>query len=171
MKKDNLLRVGKIVGLHGLDGKLKVYSFCESVDTLTKGGTIFVKTPGGRDETYRVNWAKPHKNIVLLSLKGVSTPETAEALVGSVLFIDRKFLPELEEDTYYWDELVGLDVVGLDGTLLGKLSAVMPTGSNDVYVVKDGKKETLVPAMVSVVKSVDLEKGVMTVELPEGLGD
>lgn len=169
MDKENLLRVGKVVGSHGLDGKLKVYSYCESVETFELGGFLLVRKNGGQDEIYKVNWAKPHKNIVLLSLKGVATPEAADDLVGSVLFIDRKHLPDLEEDTYYWDELVGLQVFELGGEYLGKVHAVMPTGSNDVYVVKDGKRETLVPGMASVVKSVDLKEGIMKVDLPEGL--
>ena len=169
MDKEKLLRVGKIVGIHGLDGKLKVYSFCESVDVFELGDFLLVKRTGGRNETYKVNWAKPHKNIVLLSLKGVNTPGAAEDLVGSVLFIERKYLPELEEDTYYWDDLVGLEVFHVHGEYLGRVHSIMPTGSNDVYVVKDGKRETLVPGMASVVKSVDLAEGIMKVDLPEGL--
>lgn len=169
MTDKNFLRIGKVVGVHGLTGNVKVYSYAESAETFELGEELLVKRPGGQENRYKVNWAKPHKNVVLVSLDGVRDVGSAEALVGSVLFIDRRWLPELEEGTYYWFDLIGLSVEKTDGTYLGKIDEVIATGSNDVYVVKNKGSETLVPALESVVKSVNLEDGTMRVELPEGL--
>ena len=89
------------------------------------------------------------------------------------MFIERKRLPEPEEDTYYWSDLIGLSVFSEQGQSLGKIKTIMRTGSNDVYVVQDRSdgetRETLVPALKSVVLEVNLEQRTMHVILPEGL--
>lgn len=168
MKETGLLCIGKIVGVHGLEGNLKVYSYAESLDVYEPGSQIFVKPPKKIKKRYIVNRAKPHKNIILLSLKGVGRDE-AETLVDSELLIEKSNLPELEEDTYYWDDIIGLDVYTTDDEYLGRVDSIIATGSNDVYVVKHNTRETLIPALASVVLSIDLDQGVMRVNLPEGL--
>jgi 16S rRNA processing protein RimM len=168
MKETGLLCIGKIVGVHGLEGNLKVYSYAESLDVYEPGAQIFVKPPKKNKKEYIVNRAKPHKNIILLSLKGVGRDE-AETLVDSELLIEKSNLPELEEDTYYWDDIIGLDVYTTDDEYLGRVDSIIATGSNDVYVVKHNTREILIPALASVVLSIDLGQGVMRVNLPEGL--
>ncbi len=82
----------------------------------------------------------------------------------------RECLPELEEeDTYYWVDLIGLSVFAVCGEYLGRIHSIFPTGSNDVFVVKDENREILVPALASVVVDVDLEGRTVRVDLPEGL--
>jgi 16S rRNA processing protein RimM len=78
-------------------------------------------------------------------------------------------LPGLEVNTYYWEDIIGLSVYAEDGVFLGRVESIIQTGSNDVYVVKDGKSEILVPAMESVVLKIDLDQKRMKVNLPEGL--
>ena len=79
----------------------------------------------------------------------------------------------MEEGTYYWADLMGLSVYSMAGDYMGELTAILRTGSNDVYVAKrmDGKKEleVLIPALASVVREIDLDRRVMKVDLPEGL--
>jgi 16S rRNA processing protein RimM len=104
-----------------------------------------------------------------MALEGVGDRETAETLVGSRLYVDKTTLPELEEGTYYWFELIGLAVHTTQGAYLGTLAAVVPTGSNDVYVVRNGDDEVLVPALASVVQKIDRAAGRMEVTLPDGL--
>jgi len=168
MKAEGLLCIGKIVGVHGLHGHLKVYSYAESPDIYVPGGRIFIRVPGKKEKAHVIRQARPHKNVVLLLLEGIGRDE-AEALAGSELLIERSQLPELEEGIYYWDDIVGLDVYEVDGEYLGRVDSIMATGGNDVYVVRRDTRETLVPALASVVLSIDLEEGVMRVNLPEGL--
>jgi 16S rRNA processing protein RimM len=78
-------------------------------------------------------------------------------------------LPAPEEDEYYHYQLIGLRVVDVGGTDLGAISAILETGSNDVYVVVREGREILVPGIHEVVRGVDLEAGCMYVDLPEGL--
>ena len=168
MKEKGLFCIGKIVGVHGLEGNLKVYSYAESLDVYEPGSRIFVRLPNKIKKKYIVNRAKPHKNIILLLLKDVGRDE-AETLIDSELLIEKSNRPELEENTYYWDDIIGLDVYTTDDEYLGRVDSIIATGSNDVYVVKHDTQETLIPALASVVLSIDLDQGVMRVNLPEGL--
>lgn len=169
MQQDGLLPIGRIVGLHGLKGDLKVHSYAESHTVFHPGEVVSVRDRGNRLLTYSVLRARPHKRIVLLSLEGVNTLDMAEQLIGSELLIERAPLPELEEGTYYWDDMIGLTVLTIDGEDLGKVKAIIETGSNDVFVVESDDKETLVPALESVVLEIDPKNGTMRVDLPEGL--
>jgi len=89
--------------------------------------------------------------------------------VGAELLVDRSVLPEPEDDTYFWVDLIGLRVMDQALGLLGRIDSVIETGSNDVFVVKGGEREVLVPGLASVVVRVDLENGEMIIDLPEGL--
>lgn len=148
-------------------------SYAESLDLFTSGTPLWLKPEEGIAVVHSVAWVQAHGQKVRMAFKEVSDRNTAEALVGASLFIDRRLLPELEADTYYWFELIGLKVDDVDGRRLGEIEAVLPTGSNDVYVVKDKDRapprELLIPALASVVMEVDLATGVMCVDLPEGL--
>ncbi|MFW5855286.1 MAG: ribosome maturation factor RimM, partial [Thermodesulfobacteriota bacterium] len=85
------------------------------------------------------------------------------------LYIERSALPEPEEGAWYRKDLIGLDVIGIDGVHIGRIEHIFETGSNDVLVVENQGTELLVPVIKSVVIDVDLAAGRMTVDLPEGL--
>jgi 16S rRNA processing protein RimM len=168
MGKSGFLLIGKVLGLHGLQGNLRVYSYAESAGTFKAGAALLVRGPGPGESSFKIQWARPHKKGVLLSLEGVDL-NRAEGLVGAELLMDKAELDAPEEGTWFWDDLIGLTVMAKDGTRIGRLDSIIATGSNDVYVVKEGTGEVLVPALESVVLSVDLDKGEMVVDLPEGL--
>lgn len=126
-------------------------------------------TPSGAQTNYAVEWVRPHKQNYLVGFKGVNDRVQAEALRGTKIVIRRSEMPTLEDDTYYWADLIGMDVVTVDSRYLGQIKSIIPTGSNDVYVVNDEKAETLVPALKHVILDVNLATNTMRVELPEGL--
>lgn len=169
MAERNFIPIGKITGVHGLRGNVKVYSYAESLETFEPGLEICIRQKGRAEERVTVRRAGAHKKGILLSFNEVQTIDEAEKLVGGELLIARSNLPELEEGTYYWFEIIGLKVYTVSGEYLGVVKSIFPTGSNDVYVVKDGSKETLIPALKSVLVSVSPQEGLMKVELPEGL--
>jgi len=173
VKIGGAIPIAKIVGAHGLHGTCKVYCYGECGDILSNGRDIFVKTADGVLLSYEIDWAKPHARTVLLALKGITDRSHTDKLIGCDIMIDRSNLPELPADTYYWHDLIGLSVFTIEGRFLGRLAAVMPTGSNDVYVVRrqaDSEKgEILIPALGSVVVEVNLAENRMRVDLPEGL--
>lgn len=169
MKADACFVIGRITGVHGVRGNLKVHPYVESLSLLGAGETVFIGNPGDEGAKHVIRWAKPHHRAILMALVDVEDRDTAEQWIGMDLFMEKSRLPALEEGTYYWSDLIGLDVHTTDGRFLGKIASIFRTGSNDVYVTRDEDRETLIPALVSVVKSVDLETGRMTVDLPEGL--
>jgi 16S rRNA processing protein RimM len=75
----------------------------------------------------------------------------------------------LENGSYYWIDLIGIEVYTAEDDYLGRIESIIETGSNDVYVVKDKKKEVLIPALKSVVTDIDLSQKRMQVDLPDGL--
>jgi len=166
--------MGKIVGAHGVRGVVKVFSYAESVSSFKPGSTIFLEIDGC-EKTFTIDWVKPHTKTILMSLKGVSNRNQAEALSGVELFIGRTSLEVLEEGVYYWSDLIGLSVFTVDDTYIGRVTSIIQTGSNDVYVVTndDGEKpaDILIPALEWVVLDIRLDQKIMRVDLPEGLQD
>lgn len=167
-KKDHVL-IGKIVGSHGLKGTNKIRSFAESLSIFKPGRSILIQKSSGQKSNREINWIKAHPRTPLLSLKGINDRKQAEALIGSELFIRKQDLPELQDDTYFWFDLIGIEVYTIENKYLGRIESIIETGSNDVYVVKDGKNEVLIPALESVVMDIELEQKRMQVNLPEGL--
>ena len=111
-----------------------------------------------------------HKNQVVLLLAGVHTRNQAEALVGQVVQGDRRQFPPLPPGEYYWFQVLGLPVVNVaDGALLGYLESIIPTPAHDVYVVRQGEREVLLPAVEDVIVEINLEEGVLKASPPEGL--
>lgn len=169
MPENPLIPIGKVVGAHGLNGAVKVHFYDARRGHPTPGDILRIITPRGSEIRYPVDWARPHKRNQLIGLKGIDSRNQAESLAGAEIVINRADLPELEDGTYYWVDLIGLDVYTVGDRYLGQITLVIPTGSNDVYVVGDKHSETLVPALKSVIISVSLETNTMKVDLPEGL--
>ena len=173
MEKEGFLTIAKIISVHGVKGNIRISSYAESLSVFKPGSHLILKTADAREREYTIRWVKPHSKTTLLSLKEIENRNSAEALIGAALLIEKATLPELEEGTYYWFDIIGLSVYTVKEEYIGKVDSIMPTGSNDVYVVKDplkGQKyERLIPALESVVRSIDLKMKTMRVDLPEGL--
>lgn len=176
MAANDFLRVGRVLGAHGVRGWVKVKAYGDSLEVFRSGGVVhMVPVDGAADAARRftIREARPHGNIVRLRLSGVEDRDASKALAGLDMWMDRSELPAPGADSYYWHDLLGLRVYDdADPTgerFLGRIESIIETGSNDVYVVRDGDRETLVPALVWVVETVDLAAGTMRVTLPEGL--
>lgn len=169
MDKRGYVLIGKIVGVHGLKGTNKFKSYAESLSVFYPGRSILIRDNRNRETSGELDWVKSHTKTPLISFKGVNDRSQADALIGAELFIPATELPELDEDDYYWFELIGLEVYSTQEDYLGRITSIFPTGSNDVYVVKDKNKEVLIPALESVVIDIDLDLKRMRVDLPEGL--
>ncbi len=161
--------IGRIVGAHGTGGVCKVASYAESLTAFKPGNPLFVEAGDHDWQTLEVLWVKPHSKGALMALGGVTDRDAAEKLRGAALYVDKRRLPALESENYYWFELIGMEVFTQDDVFLGRLESILATGSNDVYVVRLADRETLVPALASVVRRVDTERRRMEVVLPEGL--
>ena len=158
------VHVGVVAGLHGPSGALRILSDSDNPDRYAQGAELSI---GG--QTYRIAAAAPFKAAYLVRLDSVDDANAAAALAGEPVLAAADTAPPLPEGVYYHYQLIGLAVTDADGAPLGVLTEVLRTGANDVYVVTSENAELLVPAIADVVRGVDLERGVMTVALPDGL--
>ena len=156
------------MGAHGLKGTCRIQSYAESLEIFKPGSLLLVSSPGGSEKHYEIDWIKPHSRGALLTLKEITGRDQTESLIGSELYIEKAALPKLEAGTYYWFDLIGINVYTSDDRYIGCIASIIETGANDVYVVKNADRETLIPALESVVQSIDIESKKMRVELPEG---
>lgn len=167
MKKE-FLEAGKIVTTHGIRGEVKIMPYCDSPELLCEFDRLFIDK---NHEEIGIERSRVFKNMVIAKLEGVDTPEAAEKLRNKILFMHRDDL-ELDENTYFIQDLVGMEVKDADTDFLyGKISEVMQTGANDVYVISGADREYLVPAIPDVVVSTDVDGNIMLIRPLEGLFD
>jgi 16S rRNA processing protein RimM len=167
---DNMVFFGRVLRPHGLEGLLRVQSFSQSAASLLNAGKVFFKLTTGENHHLSVISARPHKNVFLAELAGLTDITQAESFRGAEIYISKDALVR-EEGEYFWFELLGLDVFSSDNEFLGVVSQIIPAGNNEIYVVKNGDREILLPAAHDVVNHIDLENGKMIISALEGLLD
>jgi len=162
------LETGKIVSIHGLKGEVKIQPWCDSPEYLCGFKRLYSKTG---ERVYDIERIRPQGNMVIAKIKGVDTPEQAQAMRGKVLYIDRDDA-DLPEGSYFVADLIGLEVRDEAGRVFGVITDVLQTGANDVYEIKnDNGKLYYIPAIPSVVLLTDIQGGIMTIYPMEGLFD
>ena len=154
------LMIGEITKPQGVRGEVKVRPCTCDPERFEGLETVYVER-GGAYEPLRITVNRLGADAVFMNVAGVADRDAAEKLRGTRLYIDRAHAVELDEDTNFLTDLYGLRGAVDDGRDLGKLTDVMQPGGNDVYVFKGPLGEVLVPALKSVVLSVDLGKGEM----------
>lgn len=163
------LETGKITGTHGLKGEVRVQPWADSPEFLAEFDELYLDKGAKKVE---ITAARVHKNMLIMKIKGVDSIEEADRLRNKVLYMNRDDV-ELDEDTYFVQDLIGLEVLDDDtGEHIGVLADVSETGANDVYHIKDDNgKETLIPAIPDVIKAVSPEEGTMRIFKMKGLFD
>jgi len=161
--------LGRLVGVHGLRGALKLRPDADSATTdpevIIALGEVEV---GGRH--HRVLDAGRLKGQILLRLEGIETRDQAETLIGKKVKGEAGRFPPLPEGEYYWFQILGLPVLhAADGDLLGHLQEIIPTPGHDVYVVRRGEEELLLPAVEEVITEINLAEGWIKAAPPPGL--
>ena len=163
--KAQYLEVGKVTNVHGLMGEVRVQPWADSPDFLCQFKTLYV------DKAHwpiRVERARVHKNMVILKLEGVTDVNGALAMRNAVLYIDRKDA-NLPEGSFFLADLMNMEVRDTQGKVLGKIADVLTLPANNVYVVRGGEREIMIPAVDQFVKEVNVDEGYMTVTLIEGM--
>lgn len=155
--------LGRISGLFGVKGWVKVYSYTEPRDAVLNYSRWLLSGKDGWREA-AVAEGQRHGKTIIARLDGYVDRDQAAELVGTEIGVPREALPEPEDNQYYWSDLEGLRVVQRDGTELGEVAYFLETGANDVMVVK-GEQERLIPfVMERVVLGVDLARGEIEVD-------
>jgi 16S rRNA processing protein RimM len=146
--------MGRIAGPFGILGWVKVQPFTETIDGLLD----FPVWNLGRGEQWRevkVLESEAHHKTLVARLEGCNDRDAAAALKGLEIAVPREALPDAPENEYYWSDLIGLEVVNVQGEVLGKVVDILETGANDVLVL-EGERERLLPFTAQVILEVDL---------------
>lgn len=162
------LEIGKIVSTRGIKGEVRVQPWSDSPDFLCEFDTLYLDE--GK-KSIEIERSFVQKNVVVMKLKGVDTVEKAQDMRNKILFMDRNDV-ELQEGSYFVQDLLGLTVIDADkNEEIGSLCDVTETGANDVYHIKSGEKEYLIPAIPDVIEKIDLDEGKMYIHKMKGLFD
>ena len=168
MPQKPYLEAGQIVGTHGVRGEVRVQPWCDSPQQFAGFTRLYWDAEGKQPIKIK---ARPHKHIALAKLEGVDTVEAAQVLRGRMLYINRKDI-KLPKGHHLVQDLIGLTVVDADtGETYGRLTDVSQTGANAVYHMETPKGEVLIPAIPSVVISIDTEADVLRLRPMKGLLD
>lgn len=166
----DLICVAEIVGVHGIKGMLKLKVFSETPENLMDYRPL---CDAAGKKKFDFLTFQPHKNIYLVTLKGLTDRTEAEKLRGTKLYITREALPALEDDdTYYHADLIGVTAKNPDGEILGSIIQVANFGASDLLEIKPVKGPSYyVPFTAAIVPHVNLKKKEVTVIIPPGLLD
>jgi len=167
--------VGKISGVYGIKGWVKVYSYTRPIEGILQYKTWLLGRPSpsgkpaGADEKQAIELIEGRQQGkgIVARLAGYDDRDKVRVLIDREISVPRSELPALPEGLYYWSDLEGLTVISMQGETLGKVNHLMETGANDVVVVNpegEPTKECLLPYVPEVVKEIDLEKGTMRVD-------
>ena len=162
--KSKFLEAGQFVNTHGVQGEVKIVSWCDSPEFLCGFDTLYID-----GAPVKVRSARPHKNSVLAVLEGVDDVNAAMRLKGKTVEIDRTGV-ELPDGRHFIADLMGLEVRDADsGEVLGVIDDVLTPPSHEVYVVKGGKHGYMIPAVDEFLIETNMEGGYVRVRLIEGM--
>lgn len=160
---DDIVVLGKISGIYGVKGWVRVYSYTSPRDNILAYPQWLLKRRSGW-EMHKLCSGKKHGKGIVVKIEGCEDRDQAAAMMDMEIAIRQEQLPKAEAGEYYWRDLKGLQVETVDGVVLGKIAELFETGANDVIVIK-GDRERLVPFVTDdVVKRIDLEANLMVVD-------
>lgn len=154
--------MGRIAAPYAVRGWVKVHTYTEHLDSLLDY-PIWHLGKQGKWSAHSVLETKLHGQHLLAHLEGIEDRNASEAVTGAAIAVPRDERPEADEDEYYWDDLIGMQVVNLAGEVLGQLDGLLETGAHDVMKIA-GERERLIPFTSPIVQDVNLEQGRIVVD-------
>ena len=166
---EEYFEIGQIVNTNGLKGVLKIKPFTDDITKFERLKTIYIDKASSLLE-FKIEKVRYNKNMVMIKLEGIETIEEAKKYRNCFVKIKREQEEPLEDGVYYISDLLKCEVFTEEGVLLGSIVDVFPTGSNDVYVVKNEEgKQILIPAIGEVVVDVDTNRKKIVIKVMKGL--
>lgn len=160
------LVIGRVVAPRGLRGELKIAIETDDPERFGLLGEVYL---GDGLVRFEVKRARLHGGQALLQLGGIESRTAAEQWRNAYVYVPLEEALPLSEGEYYYHQIEGLTVITVGGEVLGRVTEVLPTGANEVYVVQGDEGEILLPALKDVIIRIDLDAGTMVVRLPNGL--
>jgi len=167
--EDSLVWVGRIVKTKGIKGELRVSSPGGGVAAFSGGKAVYLENRQGVKKPLTVHSSRLQGEFVILSFREIKRVEEAAEWLGCSIYVPKESLEVLPPDEFYDYQLRGLTVKTEGGVFLGILEEIIPTGSNDVFVIRKDGREVLIPATDEVVVRVDLREKIMVIHPLEGL--
>jgi 16S rRNA processing protein RimM len=164
-----LITIGKAVKPFGVKGEMKIEPLTDFPGRFNGLRRVYLVSPSGKEATCQVTAVRYAGKSIYLMFSGYDSPEKAKALNGWLIKVPQEEAAPLPEGAYYWFELIGMEVVSESGESLGTVSDIFETGSNDVYVLKRGRKEIYIPATKEIIKQVDRATRCITIHVMDGL--
>lgn len=167
-KEDELthLQIGEIVAPRGVHGEVKVNIETDDPERFHALDTVYL---GDALTPFEVERVRLFKGQALLQLEGIENRNQAERLRNTPVYVSIEDALPLGKDQYYYHQIEELPTFTTEGERLGYVAEIIRTGSNDVYVIRGGQKEILLPVIEGVIQEIDIEEGRIIVELPDGL--
>ena len=164
MSDTALVNLGRISGLYGVKGWIRVFSLTDPREKILEYSPWIIAVEDGH-RTIELEDGRRQGKGVIAALSGVDDRDAARALMGAEIYVERSTLPAPEKGTWYWVDLEGLAVVNTEGVNLGHITGFMETGAHDVMVVETANQRRLVPFVQDIiVQSVDIDGAVVTVD-------
>lgn len=161
------LVVGKFRRSHGVVGEMLMEPITDFPERLQAGVTVYV---GQKHQSHQIQSCRQSGSFLLIRLVGYDTPEEAGELRNQLVYVRADDRPPLPEGEYYHHQIIGLRVITEEGRFLGVIREILNNPANDVYIVQpETGREILLPALKSVILSVDLAKGEMLIHLLPGI--
>lgn len=169
--EEELVTIGKIVKAQGNNGEIKVLSYLEDLSLYAKLDSVYIDQDQSGEEprVYQVEKWRSKGRFLIMQFTGCYDRTKSEKLIEAVVKLPKDHFKQLPEGNFYWFEIEGLKVYQDNGRYLGTVEDIFSTGSNDVYIIKNGGKEILLPATKEVITEIDLANHKMIIHLLEGL--
>jgi len=170
---EKMFAVGKITNTHGIHGEVKVYRLTDFEERFKVGKTLHLVEEDSFTQKLVIKSHRKHKGFDLLSFEGYETINDVENFKNAYLKIKESELTELNEDEYYYYEIIGCDVYTASDEWIGYVKEILAPGANDVFVVNqnNNNKEILIPNIKDIVKKIDVNAKRITIDPMEGLLD
>lgn len=153
----NLIDMGYIANAFGIQGWVKIKTATEYSDSLDEYAQVYLKLKDGTILSKKIEKSFARDGVFHAKFAGINDRDAAFALKGTIVAVDREEFPDLDEDEFYWVDLIGLNVINVQGESLGIVKDLMETGANDVLVVKLEQEERLIPFVAQYVVKVDMQ--------------
>jgi 16S rRNA processing protein RimM len=165
--------VGKIVNTHGIRGEIRVISSSDfASERYIPGNTLFFfKDEQSKPIPLKITGHRTHKNFDLLTFENHPNINDVEPYKGGLLKVKESDRKELDTNEYYYDQIIGCEVVTDEGQILGKIREILATGANDVWIIQryEKGKDILIPYIEDVVKEIDVQQKKIVIHLLDGL--
>lgn len=169
--EDKYILIGTITKAHGMRGEVKILCFSGEPEQISDyENLVLVDRKGTLSPVLAVKKARPQGKIAITLFDTISDRNGSESVEGAGVLIHKDDLPEIDEDEYYWHQVIGKSVVNTSGDVLGKVDSIFSNGAQDIMVLKKRRgHDVMIPIVADIVLDTDGEQ--VVIDPPVGLLD